>query len=71
MQELKTMLWVASSRGTREPGGAVKIGKDGEPIASYVLFHGDTEVLMKEFEGSPGSPKQRARRSCSPPITGL
>ncbi|WP_182481457.1 GMC family oxidoreductase [Nocardioides immobilis] len=30
----------------------MKIGKDGEPIASYVLSPGDTELLMKGFEGS-------------------
>jgi choline dehydrogenase-like flavoprotein len=51
MQELKNMLGVAIIVRDRGPGGTVKIGKDGEPIASYVLSAGDTELLMKGFEG--------------------
>jgi len=52
MQELKNMLCVAIIVRDKGPGGTVKIGKDGEPIASYVLSPGDTELLMKGFEGA-------------------
>lgn len=52
MQELKHMLGVAIIVRDKGPGGTVKIGKDGEPIASYTLSPGDTELLMKGFEGA-------------------
>jgi hypothetical protein len=52
MQELKNMLCVAIIVRDKGPGGTVKIGRDGEPIASYVLSPGDTELLMKGFEGA-------------------
>ncbi|MCW2753543.1 MAG: oxidoreductase [Marmoricola sp.] len=52
MQELKHMLGVAIIVRDRGPGGTVKIGKDGEPIASYTLSPGDTELLMKGFDGA-------------------
>ncbi|MCZ4497579.1 MAG: glucose-methanol-choline oxidoreductase [Marmoricola sp.] len=51
MQDLKHMLGVAIIVRDKGPGGTVKIGKDGEPIASYTLSPGDTELLMKGFEG--------------------
>ncbi|MFL6060999.1 MAG: GMC family oxidoreductase N-terminal domain-containing protein [Marmoricola sp.] len=51
MQELKNMLGVAIIVRDKGPGGTVKIGKEGEPIASYTLSPGDTEHLMKGFEG--------------------
>jgi choline dehydrogenase-like flavoprotein len=52
MQELKNMLGVAIIVRDKGPGGTVKIGKDGEPVASYTLSPGDTELLMKGFEGA-------------------
>ncbi|MFL6158002.1 MAG: GMC family oxidoreductase, partial [Marmoricola sp.] len=52
MQDLKHMLGVAIIVRDKGPGGTVKIGKEGEPIASYVLSPGDTELLMKGFEGA-------------------
>jgi choline dehydrogenase-like flavoprotein len=52
MQELKHMLGVAIIVRDKGPGGTVKIGKDGEPIASYTLSPGDTELLMKGFDGA-------------------
>ncbi|MCW2857012.1 MAG: oxidoreductase [Marmoricola sp.] len=52
MQELKHMLGVAIIVRDKGPGGSVKIGKDGEPIASYTLSPGDTELLMKGFDGA-------------------
>lgn len=52
MQDLRHMLGVAIIVRDKGPGGTVKIGKDGEPIASYTLSPGDTELLMKGFEGA-------------------
>ena len=52
MQELKHMLGVAIIVRDKGPGGTVKIGKEGEPIVSYVLSPGDTELLMKGFDGA-------------------
>ncbi|MET3960995.1 choline dehydrogenase-like flavoprotein [Marmoricola sp. OAE513] len=51
MQELKHMLGVAIIVRDKGPGGTVKIGKDGEPVASYVLSPHDTDLLMQGFEG--------------------
>lgn len=51
MQDLKHMLGVAVIVRDKGPGGTVKIGKDGEPIASYTLSPGDTELLFKGLEG--------------------
>ncbi len=52
MQDLRHMLGVAIIVRDKGPGGTVKVGKDGEPIASYTLSPGDTELLMKGFEGA-------------------
>lgn len=52
MQDLRHMLGVAIIVRDKGPGGTVRIGKDGEPIASYTLSPGDTELLMKGFEGA-------------------
>ncbi len=50
MQDLKHMLGVAIIVRDKGPGGTVKVGKDGEPIASYTLSPGDTEHLMRGFD---------------------
>jgi len=50
MQDLKHMLGVAIIVRDKGPGGTVRIGKDGEPIASYTLSPGDTELLMRGFD---------------------
>jgi choline dehydrogenase-like flavoprotein len=52
MQELKHMLGVAIVVRDKGPGGTVKVGKDGEPVVSYTLSPGDTDLLMKGFEGA-------------------
>ncbi|RNL62611.1 FAD-binding protein [Nocardioides marmoriginsengisoli] len=52
MRELKNMLGVAIVVRDKGPGGTVKIGKDGEPIVSYTLSPGDTDLLMKGLEGA-------------------
>lgn len=50
MQDLKHMLGVAIIVRDKGPGGTVKVGKDGEPIASYTLSPFDTEHLMRGFD---------------------
>jgi len=50
MQDLKHMLGVAIIVRDKGPGGTVKVGKDGEPVASYTLSPGDTEHLMRGFD---------------------
>ncbi len=50
MQDLKHMLGVAIIVRDKGPGGTVKIGKDGEPVARYTLSPGDTELLMRGFD---------------------
>lgn len=52
MQELKNMLVVAIIVRDKGPGGTVKVGKDGEAVVNYRLSPGDTELLMKGFEGA-------------------
>lgn len=50
MQDLRHMLGVAIIVRDKGPGGTVKVGKDGEPIASYTLSPFDTEHLMRGFD---------------------
>jgi choline dehydrogenase-like flavoprotein len=51
MQELGNLLAVAVIVRDRDPGGTVKIGRDGEPIVRYKLSPRDTDHLMMGFEG--------------------
>ncbi|MCX6397066.1 MAG: GMC family oxidoreductase [Propionibacteriales bacterium] len=46
------MLVVAIIVRDKGPGGTVKVGKDGEAVVNYRLSPGDTELLMKGFEGA-------------------
>lgn len=52
MSELDHMLGVAVIVRDRDPGGEVKIGRDGEPIVHYILSGRDTDHLMLGFEGA-------------------
>ena len=52
MSELGHMAGLAVILRDRDPGGTVKIGKDGEPVVRYVLSPQDTEHLIQGFVGA-------------------
>ena len=60
-------LGVAMIVRDRDPGGTVKIGRDGEPVVGYLLSAHDTEHLMQGFEGAARIAEAAgATRSTSP-----
>lgn len=52
MQELRHLLGVAVIVRDRDPGGQVRVGRDGEPVVRYRLSPRDTDHLMRGFEGA-------------------
>lgn len=51
MAELGHMLGVAVIMRDRDPGGTVKLGKDGEPIVGYRLSQRDRDLFIKGLVG--------------------
>ncbi|MGN6722219.1 MAG: GMC family oxidoreductase N-terminal domain-containing protein [Marmoricola sp.] len=51
MSELGHQAGLAVILRDRDPGGTVKIGKDGEPVVRYVLSPQDTEHMIQGFVG--------------------